>query len=124
MEGQAQTTPSVLAARVVSRPGRRASSPKNVFRDGEISQLVGLFSRMLKAGFWHDYSIDHSDTLAVFCVYRYAREAPEYQLVRGNQDSRLPEWQVFQRGRFLKHSASLPLLLTWLEARARRMRRG
>ena len=116
MEGQAQTTPSVLAARGFTTGSAR------VFRDGEISQLVGLFC--MQAGFWHDYSIDHSDTLAVFCVYRYAREAPEYQLVRGNQDSRLPEWQVFQRGRFLKHSASLPLLLTWLEARARRVRQG
>ncbi len=124
MEGQAQTTPSVLPARVVSRPGRRVSSPKNVFRDGEIGQLIGLFSRMLKAGLWHDYSIDHSESLAVFCVYRYAREAPEYQLIRGGSGTRVPEWQVCQRGRVLKHSGSLPLLLTWLEARARRIRRG
>ncbi len=124
MEGQAQTTPSALPARVVSRPGRRVSSPDNVFADGEIGQLVGLFSRMLRAGLWHDYSIDHSDTQAVFCVYRYAREAPEYRLVRGNPRGRIPEWQVFQRGRALKQSASLPLLLTWLEAHVRRLRQS
>ncbi len=79
---------------------------------------------MLKAGLWHDYAIGHSETRATFCVYRYAREAPEYQLVRNRSGDRVPEWQVLQRGRILKCSASLPLLLTWLEARTRRVRRG
>ena len=124
MEGQAKTTPSVLPARVVSRPGRRVASPKNVFRDGEIGLLMGLFSRMLKAGVWHDYSIDHSESYAVFCVYRYAREAPEYHLVRNNAAGRIADWQVFRRGQALKHSASLQLLLTWLEAHAYRVRLG
>ncbi len=79
---------------------------------------------MLRAGLWHDYSISHSDTWAAFCVYRYAREAPEYQLVRARSGGRMREWQVLQRGKVLRCSASLPLLLAWLEARTRRLRRG
>lgn len=124
MEGQAQTTPSVFPARVVSRPGRRVANPKNVFRDGEIGLLMGLFSRMIKAGVWHDYSIDHSESYAAFCVYRYAHEAPAYRLVRSNAAGRIADWQVFRSGQALKHSASLQLLLTWLEAHAHRVRHG
>src|SRR5665213_3023699 len=55
-------------------PGRQAGV---VFFDRrELGQLLGLYGRMVAAGHWRDYAIDHLKDAAVFSVFRHASETP------------------------------------------------
>lgn len=105
-------------ARQDAPPGRRAGAHAVFFAPGELARLTAMFSRMLQAGAWRDYSIDHTDREVVFRVYRRSREAPDYALARALRRNPGREWQVRRCGRSLRRSRSLDLLIAWVEAKA------
>lgn len=52
------------------------------FNRSDLAHLLRLFSRHVLTQAWLDYSIDNHEHAAVFCVYRRAREAPLYKIVK------------------------------------------
>lgn len=52
------------------------------FNRRELDQLLRLYGRMVAAGEWRDYAIDHLAERAVFSVYRRSREVPLYQIAK------------------------------------------
>ncbi len=50
------------------------------FDRGELTQLLGLYGRMVAAGVWRDYAIDGLKEAAVFSVFRNASEVPLYRI--------------------------------------------
>ncbi|MHB8529106.1 MAG: DUF2794 domain-containing protein [Caulobacteraceae bacterium] len=51
-----------------------------LFDRGELSQILSLYGRMVAAGHWRDYAIDHLSQAAVFSVFRHASEVPLYRI--------------------------------------------
>jgi len=48
----------------------------------ELDTILRLYSRMVAAGEWRDYAIDHLSEQALFSVYRRTSEVPLYQIVK------------------------------------------
>ncbi len=65
-----------------AQPSPSAEPPPAVifFARSELNQLLGLYGRMVAAGHWRDYAIDHHRGAAVFSVFRHAGETPLYRI--------------------------------------------
>lgn len=48
----------------------------------ELDLILRLYGRMVAAGEWRDYAIDHLPDRAVFSVFRRASEVPLFQIVK------------------------------------------
>ena len=48
----------------------------------ELDQILRLYGRMVAAGEWRDYAIDHLPDRAVFSVFRRTSEVPLFQIVK------------------------------------------
>ena len=48
----------------------------------ELDAILRIYSRMVGAGEWRDYAIDHLKDCAIFSVYRRASEMPLFQIVK------------------------------------------
>lgn len=60
---------------------RRTSQPLPVtFQRSELDMLLKVYGRMVAAGEWRDYAIDHLKDRAVFSVFRRASEVPLYRI--------------------------------------------
>jgi hypothetical protein len=46
----------------------------------ELSEILRVYGRMVAAGEWRDYAIDHGRERAVFSVFRRTAEAPLYRI--------------------------------------------
>ena len=52
------------------------------FHRRELDMILRLYGRMVAAGEWRDYAIDHLTDRAVFSVFRRASEVPMFQIVK------------------------------------------
>ncbi|MCO5056726.1 MAG: DUF2794 domain-containing protein [Rhizobiaceae bacterium] len=52
------------------------------FNRRELDEILRLYGRMVAAGEWRDYAIDHLKDRAVFSVFRRASEVPMFQIVK------------------------------------------
>jgi len=52
------------------------------FNRRELDQILRLYGRMVAAGEWRDYAIDHTPDGAIFSVFRRTSEVPLYQIVK------------------------------------------
>lgn len=48
----------------------------------ELNAILGVYGRMVAAGFWRDYAIDLGTDTATFSAFRRAAERPEVQVVK------------------------------------------
>ena len=48
----------------------------------ELDRLLRLYGRMVAAGEWRDYAIDHAGDRAVFSVFRRTSETPLFQIIK------------------------------------------
>lgn len=62
----------------------RCRQPIVHFERGELSLLLGLYSRRVAAGEWRDYAIDTGPGRAVFAVFRSAQERPLFMIVKSS----------------------------------------
>jgi hypothetical protein len=54
--------------------------PFTAFDRRELSEILKVYGRMVAAGEWRDYAIDHLADRAVFSVFRRASEMPLYRI--------------------------------------------
>ncbi len=80
------------------------------FHRTELSVILNVYSRMVAAGEWKDYSMDFLRERAVFSVFRRATEHPLYRIEKRPKDAQKQgaysvighDGQVLKRGRDLK----------------------
>ncbi len=48
----------------------------------ELDAILRLYGRMVAAGEWRDYAIDHLKDEAIFSVYRRTSETPMFQIFK------------------------------------------
>lgn len=58
------------------------------FERRELDQILRLYGRMVAAGEWRDYAIDHLKDRAVFSVFRRTSEVPLFQIVKSPRSAR------------------------------------
>ena len=68
-----------------SRPAVR-EAPYVAFDRHELSEILKVYGRMVAAGEWRDYAIDHLSDRAVFSIFRRASECPIYRIEKTPQD--------------------------------------
>ena len=87
------------------------------FNRRELDEILRLYGRMVAAGEWRDYAIDHLKDRAVFSVFRRASEVPMFQIVK---DPKLTRKQgafsvVAATGMIMKRGHELRRVLTVFE---------
>ncbi|MBL8574869.1 MAG: DUF2794 domain-containing protein [Hyphomicrobiaceae bacterium] len=97
--------------RVFPAPGRPQRDVS--FDRHELSQILRVYGRMVAAGEWRDYAIDHTPDKAVFSVFRRTAEMPLYRI---EKNPKLAERQgaysvVAAGGMILKRGADLDRVL-------------
>ena len=87
------------------------------FMRQELSQILNVYGRMVAAGKWHDYAIDHMKGQAVFSIFRRASEMPMYTLVKDpSLASKQGQWRLHgMNGQILKRGKDLKLLLRYFD---------
>ena len=50
------------------------------FHRHEFSVILGVYGRMVAAGHWRDYAIDHLKDCAIFSIFHRATEAPLFRV--------------------------------------------
>jgi hypothetical protein len=90
---------------------------KATFSQGELSLILGVYGRHVQRGEWRDYAIDTLPDMAVFSVFKSARENPIYAIAKIPSRSilRPATYVVSSAGRTLKESASLSEVLEIFE---------
>ena len=120
MERASETTEGSAASAVVAF--RRPDAARNVtFDRRELFEILGLYGRMVAAGEWRDYAIDHLADRAVFSVFRRTNEAPLHRI---EKVPKLAQKQgaysvCDQSGRILKRGPELARVLKVLEKKPR-----
>jgi hypothetical protein len=101
---------------------RRPEAARNItFDRRELFEILGLYGRMVAAGEWRDYAIDHLSDRAVFSVFRRTSEAPLHRI------EKIPKLAQKQgayavtdtAGRVLKRGHELARVLKVLEKKPR-----
>ncbi len=83
------------------------------FHRTELDQLLDLYGKMVAAGEWRDYAIDHLTDRAVFSVFRRTSEVPLFQITKNPKLARRRgPWSVIAAGgRILKRGQELSRVL-------------
>lgn len=55
---------------------------QTVFDRHELNAILGIYGRMVAAGYWRDYAVELGRDVAVFSAFRRAAERPEIQVVK------------------------------------------
>jgi hypothetical protein len=86
----------------------RPRAGKVFFDRADLMRILPLYSRQVARGLWRDYAIDHRSNMAVFSIYRRAREQPLFAItkvqLRGDRD---PKYVLQSRQGQLASSQSL-----------------
>jgi hypothetical protein len=61
---------------------RRRHEMPVTFDRRELDQILRIYGRMVAAGEWRDYAIDHLSDRAVFSVFRRTSEVPLFQIAK------------------------------------------
>ena len=55
---------------------------QTVFDRHELNAILGVYGRMVAAGLWRDYAVEHGRDTAMFSAFRRAAERPEVQVLK------------------------------------------
>lgn len=108
-----------MSAQVTPFPIQAARPAQVSFERHELTHILGLYGRMVAAGFWRDYALNFERDAAIFCGFRRASERPEVRIekrpaLRGKQGM----WALYgEAGQVLKRGHELGGVLFVLERR-------
>jgi len=100
-------------------PARSGVPAQVTFDRRELNEILKIYGRMVAAGEWRDYAIDHLRDKAVFSIFRRTSEMPLYRV---EKDPKLARRQgaysvVAQGGMILKRGHELARVLRVLDSR-------
>ena len=95
-----------------SRPMVR-EKPYVAFDRHELSEILKVYGRMVAAGEWRDYAIDHLVDRAVFSIFRRSSEVPLYRVEKNPKLARKQGAYsvIAQTGMILKRGGELARVL-------------
>jgi hypothetical protein len=95
-----------------SRPAIR-EVPYVAFDRHELSEILKVYGRMVAAGEWRDYAIDHLPDRAVFSIFRRSSEVPLYRVEKNPKLARRQGAYsvIAQTGMILKRGGELARVL-------------
>ncbi len=98
-----------------SRSGRPPSTV--YFFRPELMKILNVYGRMVSAGEWRDYAIDHMKEQAIFSIFRRTSEMPLYRIIKepalANQQG---AWRIMgMDGQILKRGRELEMLLRYFD---------
>ncbi|WP_413697832.1 DUF2794 domain-containing protein [Pseudovibrio sp. SPO723] len=74
------TSGAVMSVGTGAAQNRKPHKAIIAFHRTELDLILRIYGRMVAAGEWRDYAIDHSTEKAVFSIYRRASEMPLYRV--------------------------------------------
>lgn len=87
------------------------------FMRGELMSILNIYGRMVTAGEWRDYAIDHLKDRAVFSIFRRTSEMPLYRIIK--EPARVRQqgaWRIIgMDGRIVKRGHELSQLLRYFD---------
>lgn len=104
----APQTPAPAGARPITR-----ETPYVAFDRHELSEILKIYGRMVAAGEWRDYAIDHLPDRAVFSIFRRTSEVPLYRVEKNPKLARRQGAYsvIAQTGMILKRGGELARVL-------------
>ncbi len=87
--------------------------PYVAFDRHELSEILRVYGRMVAAGEWRDYAIDHLADRAVFSIFRRSSEVPLYRVEKNPKLARKQGAYsvIAQTGMILKRGGELARVL-------------
>ena len=99
-----------------------ARPAEQTFNRRELSMILNVYGRMVAAGEWRDYAIDHRRDRAVFSIFRGSAERPLYRVEKARGDGKQPDYSVVgMDGRILQRARDLRQVLRVLERKLIRL---
>jgi hypothetical protein len=91
--------------------------PYTSFDRRELSEILKVYGRMVAAGEWRDYAIDHLKDRAVFSIFRRASEVPLYRIEKNPKLARKQGAYavITQTGMILKRGSDLARVIRVLD---------
>ncbi len=99
------------------RAGGRNNNTTVYFIRPELSQILNVYGRMVSAGEWRDYAIDHLSQQAIFSIFRRTSEMPLYRIIKEpSLASQQGAWRIMgMDGQVLKRGKMLDQLLRFFD---------
>lgn len=87
------------------------------FMRPELACILNIYGRLVSAGEWRDYAIDHLKDQAVFSIFRRASEMPVYRIIKEpTRSAQQGMWRIVgMDGRILKRGHALDKLLRYFD---------
>ncbi len=99
-----------------------ARPAEQTFNRRELSMILNVYGRMVAAGEWRDYAIDHRRDRAVFSIFRGAAEIPIYRIEKAPGYGNQPGYSVVAMdGHILQRGRDLAQVLRVLERKLIRL---
>jgi hypothetical protein len=123
-EGAGEPANLIALARGVSQAPAPADvrqmvreAPYVAFDRHELSEILKVYGRMVAAGEWRDYAIDHLADRAVFSIFRRSSEVPLYRVEKNPKLARRQGAYsvIAQTGMILKRGGELARVLRVLD---------
>ncbi len=86
---------------------RQGTGKQRVYFDqGELRQLLDMYSQRVSTGEWRDYAIDFNGPVAIFSIFRHTHETPLFAVAK-RRNGKHPEFIVRSGRQTLKRSRDL-----------------
>lgn len=87
------------------------------FMRPELTKILNIYGRMVAAGEWRDYAIDHLREHAVFSIFRRTSEMPLYRIIKEpSLAAQQGAWRIVgMDGQVLKRGRQLDQLLRYFD---------
>ncbi|WP_262692967.1 DUF2794 domain-containing protein [Kordiimonas aestuarii] len=87
------------------------------FNRPELTKILNVYGRMVAAGEWRDYAIDHLRDEAMFSIFRRASEMPLYRIIKEPTLAKQQGmWRIMgMDGQILKRGKDLSQLLKYFD---------
>ena len=86
-------------------------------KNNDFNIIMSLFSRMLKANQWKDYSFCSEKSKIIFCFYKHSFETPIYKIIYEKKSNNYRQWFVLHQNTKVRTSESLEKIIKWIESR-------
>lgn len=90
---------------------------KSFIEKNDFNKIMSLFSRMLLANNWKDYSFSKEKDRVIFCFYRHSYENPICKIIYQKKSSSFKHWITTYSDNKSRTSNSLEKIIHWIESK-------
>ena len=103
--------------KAIAKLGVASDNFVSYIRNNDFNIIMALFSRMLKANQWKDYSFTSEKNKIIFCFYKHSFETPIFKIIYERKSNNYKQWVVYQQNKIMRTSVSLEKIIKWIESR-------